>query len=141
MVRFAFWKGSCGSLVAYRFEDGWQEAIMVSQMREDRSYNGSVIRKPGVLPTWALWSAASARQPPAPEGTRLALSPPAGLCSCDIFSMRSSLTLLFKIAAHHRWQSPVPLWLSFFPVALITMCHTSCFTYLFSYCLSPLTRT
>lgn len=36
MVRFVFWKGSCGSLVVYRFEVGWQEVIMVRQMREDQ---------------------------------------------------------------------------------------------------------
>lgn len=34
MVRFAFWMGCHGSMVDHRFEVGWQEAIMVGQVRE-----------------------------------------------------------------------------------------------------------
>lgn len=36
MIRFAFWMGCHGSLVDYRLEAEWQEAIMVGQMREDQ---------------------------------------------------------------------------------------------------------
>lgn len=34
MVRFAFWMGCHGSMADHRFVVGWQEAIMVGQVRE-----------------------------------------------------------------------------------------------------------
>lgn len=36
MIRFAFWMGCHDSVVDYRLEVEWQEAIMVGQMREDQ---------------------------------------------------------------------------------------------------------
>lgn len=57
-----------------------------------------------------------------------------------IISMTSSLTSLFKTTVYCDWHSLVPFLLCFFPVALITMFPSNYFTYLFSYCLSPLPR-
>lgn len=60
---------------------------------------------------------------------------PSGPLLHGVVYVRASLAFLFNVAAYHHWHSLVPLLLPSCPVALTTMGHGSCFTYVLIVCL------